>query len=352
MHPGYGFLSERAAFARACEEAGLVFVGPPADVIERMGSKIAARALMQSAGVPVVPGSTPADQIGRWVLAAARTIGYPVLVKASAGGGGKGMRLVRSDAEARELVLGGKARVGSRHSATAPSTSNASIERPRHVEVQVFADAHGHASTSSNGSARLQRRHQKIVEESPSPALTPALRDKMGAPLLPRRGHRGYRNAGTVEFLLEGSGNNAKFYFLEMNTRLQVEHPVTEAVTGVDLVQAQLLWLPAGRCRGNNGRCRPRGHAIECRIYAEDPDHGFPSAGRLPAALSRAGRARAFASTRASKRAARSPSTTTRCSQSLSRRPRLALLVCRAFGLRFARIPCWGSVPTSRSCSV
>ena len=281
VHPGYGFLSERAAFARACEETGLVFVGPPAAVIERMGSKIAARALMQSAGVPVVPGSTPNDQTDDGVLEAARTIGYPVLVKASAGGGGKGMRLVRSDAEARELVPAAR-----RESASAFGDGTLYvervIERPRHVEVQVFADAHGHAVHLFERECSLQRRHQKIVEESPSPALTPALRASMGAAAVAAARASEYRNAGTVEFLLEGSGDDAKFYFLEMNTRLQVEHPVTEAVTGVDLVQAQLAVAAGGALPWEQPSLSTRGHAIECRIYAEDPDQNFlPQAGPL-----------------------------------------------------------------------
>jgi acetyl-CoA carboxylase biotin carboxylase subunit len=281
VHPGYGFLSERAAFARACEDAGLVFVGPPAAVIERMGSKIAARALMQSAGVPVVPGSTPSDQTDDGVLEAARTIGYPVLVKASAGGGGKGMRLVRSDVEARELVSAAR-----RESAAAFGDGTLYvervIERPRHVEVQVFADAHGHAVHLFERECSLQRRHQKIVEESPSPALTPALRDKMGAAAVAAARASDYRNAGTVEFLLEGSGDLANFYFLEMNTRLQVEHPVTEAVTGVDLVQAQFAVAAGGTLPWDQRSLSTRGHAIECRIYAEDPDQNFlPQAGPL-----------------------------------------------------------------------
>ena len=281
VHPGYGFLSERAAFARACEEAGLVFVGPPAAVIERMGSKIAARALMQTAGVPVVPGSTPTDQSDDGVLDAARTIGYPVLVKASAGGGGKGMRLVRSDVEARELVSAAR-----RESASAFGDGTLYvervIERPRHVEVQVFADAHDHAVHLFERECSLQRRHQKIVEESPSPALTPALRDKMGAAAVAAARASDYRNAGTVEFLLEGSGDHANFYFLEMNTRLQVEHPVTEAVTGVDLVQAQFAVAAGGTLPWEQRSLSTRGHAIECRIYAEDPDQNFlPQAGSL-----------------------------------------------------------------------
>ena len=281
VHPGYGFLSEQSAFARACEEAGLIFIGPPADVIERMGSKIGARALMQRAGVPVVPGETPGDQSNDGVVAAARAVGYPVLVKASAGGGGKGMRVVRSDDEARELVPAAR-----RESAAAFGDGTLYvervIERPRHVEIQVFADDHGHAIHLFERECSIQRRHQKVVEESPSPALTPALRTRMGAAAVAAARASAYRNAGTIEFLLEGSGGDARFYFLEMNTRLQVEHPVTEAVTGVDLVHAQLLVAAGAPLPWTQQSLSTRGHAIECRIYAEDPEHGFlPQAGPL-----------------------------------------------------------------------
>ena len=281
VHPGYGFLSEQPAFARACEEAGLIFIGPPADVIERMGSKIGARALMQRAGVPVVPGETPGDQSNDGVVAAARAVGYPVLVKASAGGGGKGMRVVRSDDEARELVPAAR-----RESAAAFGDGTLYvervIERPRHVEIQVFADDHGHAIHLFERECSIQRRHQKVVEESPSPALTPALRTRMGAAAVAAARASAYRNAGTIEFLLEGSGGDARFYFLEMNTRLQVEHPVTEAVTGVDLVHAQLLVAAGAPLPWTQESLSTRGHAIECRIYAEDPEHGFlPQAGPL-----------------------------------------------------------------------
>jgi 3-methylcrotonyl-CoA carboxylase alpha subunit len=281
IHPGYGFLSERSTFARACEEAGLIFVGPPADVIERMGSKIGARALMQSAGVPVVPGRTPEDQTDAGLLTAARDVGYPVLIKASAGGGGKGMRVVRSDDEGRELVPAAR-----RESEAAFGDGTLYvervIERPRHVEVQVFADAHGHVVHLFERECSVQRRHQKIVEESPSPALTPALRARMGEAAVAAARASGYRNAGTIEFLLEGQGDDARFYFLEMNTRLQVEHPVTEAVTGVDLVLAQLAVAAGGRLPWTQASLSTRGHAIECRIYAEDPERGFlPQAGPL-----------------------------------------------------------------------
>ena len=281
VHPGYGFLSERAAFARAVEDANLVFIGPSPGVIERMGSKIGARALMQSAGVPVVAGSAPEDQTDAGVAAAAREIGYPVLVKASAGGGGKGMRTVRAEDEVLPLIA------AARREAVAAFGDGTLyierlIERPRHVEVQIFGDCHGRVVHLFERECSLQRRHQKIVEETPSPALTPGLRAKMGAAAVAAARAAGYENAGTVEFLLEGEGDAARFYFLEMNTRLQVEHPVTEAVVGVDLVQAQLRVAAGGELPWTQEALTQRGHAIECRIYAEDPAESFlPQAGRL-----------------------------------------------------------------------
>ena len=281
VHPGYGFLSERAELARACEHAGLIFVGPPSDVIERMGSKIEARAVMQAAGVPIVPGVTPPDQSDDGVLAAIAQIGYPVLVKASAGGGGKGMRTARSAADAREMAPAARREA---EAAFGDGTLYVErlIERPRHVEIQVFGDHHGNVVHLFERECSVQRRHQKIVEESPSPALTPELRARMGAAAVAAARATGYRNAGTIEFLLEGDGANARFYFLEMNTRLQVEHPVTESVVGVDLVRAQLTVAAGGRLPWTQDSLTQRGHAVECRIYAEDPAGGFlPQAGRL-----------------------------------------------------------------------
>jgi len=281
IHPGYGFLSENAAFARACEAAGLVFVGPPAAVIERMGSKIGARELMQGAGVPVVPGVTPADQSDAGVRTAARTVGFPALVKASAGGGGKGMRILRDDAGARELIPAAR-----REAAAAFGDGTLYVERlieqPRHVEIQVFGDRHGNVVHLFERECSIQRRHQKVIEESPSPGLTPRVRAAMGDAAVAAARAAGYRNAGTIEFLLEGTGDDARFYFLEMNTRLQVEHPVTEAVTGVDLVRAQLLVAEGGTLPWSQDALVQRGHAIECRVYAEDPANGFlPQAGPL-----------------------------------------------------------------------
>ncbi len=281
VHPGYGFLSENAAFAEACAGAGLAFVGPPAAVIERMGSKIAAREAMQAAGVPVVPGVTPRDQHDAGVAAAAASLGYPVIVKASAGGGGKGMRVARDAEDIGELAAAARREA---EAAFGDGTLYVErlLERPRHVEIQVMADRHGRVVHLFERDCSVQRRHQKIIEESPSPALSPALRDRMGAAAVAAARAVGYENAGTVEFLVEGEGDEARFYFLEMNTRLQVEHPVTEAVTGVDLVRAQLAVAAGEPLPWRQEDLAPRGHAIECRLYAEDPAAGFlPQAGTL-----------------------------------------------------------------------
>jgi acetyl-CoA carboxylase biotin carboxylase subunit len=281
VHPGYGFLSENAGFAAACVDAGLCWVGPPADVIEQMGSKIGARELMRRAGVPVVPGGTPADQDLAGLQATADQVGYPLLLKASAGGGGKGMRVVREPALLAEAVE------AARREATAAFGDGTLyverlIEAPRHVEIQVLADHHGQVVQLFERECSVQRRHQKVIEESPSPALTPALRARMGEAAVTAARAARYRNAGTLEFLVEGAGEDARFYFLEMNTRLQVEHPVTETVTGIDLVRAQLAVAAGERLPWAQGDLTQRGHALECRIYAEDPDQGFlPQAGRL-----------------------------------------------------------------------
>jgi 3-methylcrotonyl-CoA carboxylase alpha subunit len=281
IHPGYGFLSERPQLAAACETAGLTFIGPPADVIARMGSKLAARELMRGAGVPVVPGATPPDQSDDGVVAAASEIGYPVLIKASAGGGGKGMRVVHRAAETREAATAAR-----REALAAFGDGTLYVERliekPRHVEVQIFADSHGNVVHLFERDCSLQRRHQKVVEESPSPGLTPELRDQMGRAAVAAARAARYRNAGTIEFLLEGEGDRARFYFLEMNTRLQVEHPVTEAVTGIDIVRAQFDVAAGSPLPWTQSSLSQRGHAIECRIYAEDPANGFlPQAGPL-----------------------------------------------------------------------
>jgi acetyl-CoA carboxylase biotin carboxylase subunit len=281
IHPGYGFLSERSAFAKACEDSGITFVGPSSQAIERMGSKIEARALMASAGVPVVPGATPDDQSDEGLVHTTRAIGYPALIKASAGGGGKGMRAVRSDADAREAA-GAARREALAAFGDGTLYVEKLIERPRHVEIQVLGDAHGNIVHLFERECSLQRRHQKIVEESPSPAVTSTVRRRMGEAAVAAARAAGYVNAGTIEFLLEGEGDGARFYFLEMNTRLQVEHPVTEAVTGVDLVRAQLRVAAGETLPWTQDMLSQRGHAIECRVYAEDPASGFlPQAGRL-----------------------------------------------------------------------
>lgn len=281
IHPGYGFLSENHIFAAACEAAGVAFVGPRADVIARMGSKIVARQLASEAGVPVVPGETPADQGDAALADAARRLGFPVLIKPSEGGGGIGMKSVRDEASLVAAI--GQAR---REALAAFGDGTLYVERlverPRHVEIQILADHHGSVVHLFERECSLQRRHQKIVEETPSTALTPRLRARMGEAAVAVARLAGYRNAGTVEFLLEGSGDEARFYFLEMNTRLQVEHPVTEQTMGVDLVVAQLRIAAGAPLAWSQDQLLQRGHAIEVRIYAEDPARDdLPQAGPL-----------------------------------------------------------------------
>jgi len=283
IHPGYGFLSENAAFAQACADAGLTFVGPPADVIARMGSKIEARRLMQNAGVPVVPGDTPGDQSDEGIRSAIDRVGLPVLVKASAGGGGKGMRHVRKAGEIVEAIQAARREA---MAAFGDGTLYVErlVERPHHVEVQVFGDNHGQVVHLFERECSVQRRHQKVIEESPSPALTASWRARMTDAAVTAARAVGYRNAGTIEFLVDVSagGTDHPFYFLEMNTRLQVEHPVTEQVTGLDLVRAQLLVASGEPLPWTQVEIRQRGHAIEARVYAEDPANGFlPQAGPL-----------------------------------------------------------------------
>jgi acetyl/propionyl-CoA carboxylase alpha subunit len=281
VHPGYGFLSERAHFARAVEDAGLTFVGPPASAIERLGSKTGARRIMEAAGVPVVPGTAPTDQSDASFAAAAARLGLPLLVKPAAGGGGIGMKVVRDPADLSTALA------QARREATAAFGNGhlyleRLIDRPRHVEVQVFGDRHGTLVHLFERECSAQRRHQKVVEETPCPALTPALRARMGAAAVAAAAAVGYQSAGTVEFLLEGDGDAAAFYFLEINTRLQVEHPITECVVGVDLVQAQLAVAGGAPLPWRQDALTQRGHAVECRVYAEDPGRGFlPQAGAL-----------------------------------------------------------------------
>jgi propionyl-CoA carboxylase alpha chain len=279
VHPGYGFLSENAAFAAACGEAGLVFVGPTPDAIAAMGSKLEAKRRMQAAGVPQLPSRELASRASAAELEKlAGELGLPLLVKASAGGGGRGMRVVRSAAELPEAVASAE-----REAASAFGDGTVYLERylegARHVEVQIFGDAHGRVIHLYERECSIQRRHQKILEESPSPALSSALREALCKTAVLAGEAIGYRNAGTVEFLLAPSG---EFFFLEVNTRLQVEHPVTELVTGLDLVRLQLEVARGAPLPAQSDVPAQRGHAIEARLYAEDPEHGFaPQAGRL-----------------------------------------------------------------------
>ncbi len=278
VHPGYGFLAENAAFARSVSEAGLTFIGPPPQAIEAMGDKAQARARMQAAGVPVVPGYQGADDDER-LLRAAEEIGFPLLVKAAAGGGGKGMRVANSPREVPEAIAA--ARREAQHAfGDARLLLERYIPNAHHIEFQILADSCGNTLHLFERECSIQRRHQKIIEETPSPLLTPELRARMGAAAVQAARAVGYVNAGTVEFIFDPA--SGEFYFLEMNTRLQVEHPITELVTGLDLVAWQL--------RIASGACLPyaqeelaqSGHAIECRLYAEDPANGFlPAVGRL-----------------------------------------------------------------------
>ena len=276
IHPGYGFLSEREWFARAVRDAGLVFVGPPAEAIAAMGSKTAARTLAISVGTPVVPGTTAALRDAREAETVAAEFGYPILLKAAAGGGGKGMRIVREPAEL------GAALDAARREAKGAFGDDAVyvekyVERPRHVEIQILGDAHGTMLHLGERECSVQRRHQKMIEEAPSVAVTPELRARMGAAAVAAARAAGYVNAGTCEFLLD---RNGAFYFLEMNTRIQVEHPVTELVTGIDLVQWQLRIAAGEALPFTQAEIQPRGWAIECRLTSEDPEQGFlPSTG-------------------------------------------------------------------------
>jgi acetyl-CoA carboxylase biotin carboxylase subunit len=282
VHPGYGFLAENAAFAAACRDAGLTFIGPSPDAIALMGSKTAARAAARRAGVPVVPGSDAPigpDAGGDELARAAAAVGYPLLVKAVAGGGGKGMRAVDSADALASAVQTARSEAGSAFGDMSVYFERR-LTRPRHVEIQLLGDHHGTVVPFVERECSIQRRHQKVVEESPSLAVTSALRRRMAEAAAAVACTVGYTNAGTIEFLLDEDGS---FYFLEMNTRLQVEHPVTEMVVGIDLVQWQLRIARGERLDIDPAAAlSPRGHAIECRIYAEDPDHGFmPSPGLI-----------------------------------------------------------------------
>jgi acetyl-CoA carboxylase, biotin carboxylase subunit len=278
IHPGYGFLSERAWFARAVRAAGLVFIGPPAEAIEAMGSKTAARQLAISAGVPVVPGTTESVRDADEAIAIAETFGFPVLLKAAAGGGGKGMRIVRAASELADALASAKREAQNAFGDDAVYIEKY-IEGPRHVEIQVLADTHGNVIHLGERECSVQRRHQKMIEEAPSVAVSPELRARMGATAVAAARAAGYVNAGTCEFLLDRDG---QYYFLEMNTRIQVEHPVTELVTGLDLVQWQIRVAAGEALPFAQHDFAPRGWAMECRITSEDPSNGFlPSTGRI-----------------------------------------------------------------------
>ena len=277
VHPGYGFLSENAAFAEACAEAGLTFVGPPPSAIRAMGGKSQAKALMEEAGVPLVPGYHGEDQSPATLQEAADAIGYPVLIKASAGGGGKGMRVVDSQAAFPAALEGAK-----REAASSFGDDRVLVEkyltRPRHIEIQVFADSHGTCLSLFERDCSIQRRHQKVIEEAPAPGMSTTMRRAMGEAATAAARAVGYVGAGTVEFIAEGE----KFHFMEMNTRLQVEHPVTEAITGLDLVEWQLRVAAGEKLPLTQDQLAIHGHAVEVRLYAEDPAAGYlPSVGTL-----------------------------------------------------------------------
>ena len=278
IHPGYGFLAENADFAEACAQAGLVFIGPPVAAIRAMGSKSAAKALMESAGVPLTPGYHGADQNPALLQAEADRIGYPVLIKASAGGGGKGMRVVETAGDFAAALASCQ-----REAASSFGDDRVLVEkyvvRPRHIEIQVFGDAHGHCIHLFERDCSVQRRHQKVLEEAPAPGMTPERRAAMGQAAVNAARAVGYAGAGTVEFIVDQAG---QFYFMEMNTRLQVEHPVTEMITGLDLVEWQLRIAAGEPLPLTQEQLALRGHAIEARVYAEDPAKGFlPATGRL-----------------------------------------------------------------------
>jgi acetyl-CoA/propionyl-CoA carboxylase, biotin carboxylase, biotin carboxyl carrier protein len=280
IHPGYGFLAENPSFAQAVEQAGFVWIGPPPEAIEAMGSKVTARRLMQEAGVPVIPGTTEPVSSVEELLSLGEEHGWPLAVKASAGGGGKGLKVVRSPKEA-ERALASAQREGESYFADATVYVERFLEDPRHVEVQVLADAHGAVVHLGERDCTIQRRHQKLVEETPSPAVGPELRERIGGIAVAAARAVGYRGAGTIEGLLDREGN---YFFLEMNTRIQVEHTITELVTGVDLVREQVLVAAGEPLSFTQEELRFSGHALECRINAEDAANGFlPAPGTITA---------------------------------------------------------------------
>jgi acetyl-CoA carboxylase, biotin carboxylase subunit len=286
IHPGYGFLSENAQFARACADGGVKFIGPTAAAMDAMGSKTRARQAMEKAGVPFVPGTSRGVDSFEEAQAVAERIGYPVMLKAAAGGGGKGMRLVHSPDELQSALEGARSEA-ERAFGDGEVYLEKAIVNPRHIEMQVLADEHGNTVYLGERECSLQRRHQKVVEEAPSPVVDPDMRRRMGQTAVRVAQSAGYTNAGTVEFLVDQQKN---FYFLEMNTRLQVEHPITELVTGLDLVHLQIHIANGEPLPFQQDDVNIRGHAIECRIYAEDPDNNyFPSPGKITLLLAPSG---------------------------------------------------------------
>ncbi|MGC2448666.1 MAG: acetyl-CoA carboxylase biotin carboxylase subunit [Candidatus Sulfotelmatobacter sp.] len=278
IHPGYGFLSENAKFAKACVEAGVKFIGPTAAAMDAMGSKTRARQAMERAGVPFVPGTSRGLASVEQAQEVAARIGYPIMLKAAAGGGGKGMRLVHAPADLKSALEGARSEA-ERSFGDSEVYIEKAIINPRHIEMQILADEHGNTVYLGERECSIQRRHQKVIEEAPSPLVDPDMRRRMGEVAVRVAQAAGYTNAGTVEFLVDQQKN---FYFLEMNTRLQVEHPVTELITGLDLVHLQIHIANGERLPFTQQDVTIRGHAIECRIYAEDPDNNyFPSPGKI-----------------------------------------------------------------------
>lgn len=278
IHPGYGFLAENARFAEICADHQIAFIGPSPSAMRAMGDKSTAKETMQRIGVPTVPGSDGLLTDEKEALAIARKIGYPVIIKATAGGGGRGMRLVRSEADLVKSFLAAQGEAEAAFGNPGVYLEKF-IERPRHIEFQILADGYGNVIHLGERDCSIQRRHQKLLEEAPSPALTPELREKMGSAAVRVAQAINYLGAGTIEFLLDSSG---QFYFMEMNTRIQVEHPVTEMITGMDLIAEQIRVAQGDRLQLTQEQVQLRGHAIECRINAEDPDQNFrPAPGRI-----------------------------------------------------------------------
>lgn len=278
IHPGYGFLAENPDFAKACQDSGIKFIGPTPEVIRLMGDKIEAKNTIAQAHIPVIPGYNGIKQDLTTLIKEGKKIGFPLLVKATAGGGGKGMRIVHAESELEQSIESAKREAKSAFGNDSVFLEQY-IDKPRHIEFQILADEQGNVIHLFERECSIQRRHQKIIEETPSPALTPKLRDSMGKAAVAAAKTVGYTNAGTIEFMVDGKQN---FYFMEMNTRLQVEHPITEATTGIDLVKWQLRIASGMPLTLKQSDITQRGHALECRIYAEDPSNGFlPSIGTL-----------------------------------------------------------------------